>query len=113
MDTWSLEDTVQRSTTIKANGGAMTEAQERHLEDVQDRVVVELSIKYPEGQETHGGNIWAKPGMMRQMRNEVLDQVVYSDVLEQQLREILALLREGQDIPAYQKLNALLNGKCD
>lgn len=109
----SLEDTVQRSTPIKANEGAMTEAQEQHLEDVEDRFCLRLDEKYRAGQLEHGGNVWAKPGIMRQMTNEVLDLTVYRDVMEQQLRAILTLLDKNELVAARNQLADLLEGALD
>ena len=91
----------------------MTDAQEQHLEDVEDRFCLRLDDKYRAGQAEHGGNVWAKPGMLRQIQNEQTDQVVYLDVLEHQLRNVLAHLRAGRLKAAERDLNALLNGAPD
>ncbi len=101
----------------------MTPAQEQHLDGIINRIGNRLGDKYAAGQVEHGGNIWAKSGLWRQLTDEVVDLIVYQDTIEDQLRDILALLRdaiqlgdertEDRVVAAYEKLNALLNGACD
>jgi hypothetical protein len=98
----------------------VTPEQETHLSHILDRAERELRVKYADGQKEHGGNIWAKGGLMQQMRAEALDQMVYTDVIEQQLRGIADSMRQGLtecrlDIvwKAWDRLDQLLNGACD
>lgn len=63
----------------------MDAAQEAHLARVQARLANDLAAKYRDGQRSHGGDLWQKPGMLEQAIAEVLDLAVYLyTLLEQQ-----------------------------
>ena len=49
--------------------------------------------KYHRGQEEHGGELWAKPGALRNLEEEVLDLSVYYKTAKDQLRQ---MAREGK-----------------
>lgn len=88
----------------------MTPEQESHLAGIKARTCAGLDEKYRRGQHEHGGNLWLKPGMLTMLKAETRDFIVYADTLEQQLREVLTLLRAGKCEDAGAKLDALLNG---
>ena len=58
---------------------------EQHLADVLRRAANEITDKYRNGQAKHGDDLWERPGILQETRNEALDQVVYTDVLREQL----------------------------
>lgn len=55
----------------------MTSEQEAHLARVKARFSADLDAKYRDGQMTHGGDLWLKPGMLENAYAEVLDLAVY------------------------------------
>lgn len=91
----------------------MTGTQHAHIDGIVERFSGEAKTKYEHGQREHGGNLYEKPGMMRHLRQEVLDLVVYQDTMDEQLRGILALLDEGSVYEARKRLQALLDGPTD
>lgn len=64
----------------------MTPKRVEHMEDVAQRIVDEIREKYPLGQAEHGGNLWEQPGALTALRQELIDFIVYLDVVEQQLQ---------------------------
>jgi hypothetical protein len=109
----SVEESIETLGTLAGKPVQMTPECEAHLARVKAAVVERLDAKYRAGQAEHGGHVWAKPGMLRQLTNELDDLIVYRDVIEQQLREVLALMREGRALVAYQRLDDLVNGALD
>lgn len=73
----------------------------------------EVLAKYAAGQRQHGGNLWTKPGMFPMLTEETLDFVVYAKTLEQQLREVLAHIEDGNQELARVKLHGILDGPTD
>lgn len=65
----------------------MTPEQEKHLQFLKDEFCKQLDEKYRKGQEEHGGDIWLKSGMLKNMTEEILDQWVYAKTLEFQMKE--------------------------
>jgi len=65
---------------------SLTEAQQEHLDDLLAAFDRAARAKYLQGQIEHGGNVWLKPGMLREAQAEVIDQWVYLHALERQLR---------------------------
>jgi hypothetical protein len=70
----------------------MNQEQETHLSGIKSRFCTSVDEKYRKGQKEHGGDLWKKPGLFPMLKDETTDFIVYADTLEQQLREILALL---------------------
>lgn len=119
MEDWSVEQTVER-LCAEPSPDAMSEDNERHLEDVQDGIVADLDRKYRAGQVEHGGKIWLKPAMMKHLRDEIVDLVVYQDVTRQQLEGMLTGLDYALDVQAWgyvqrvrDELHAMLHGAHD
>lgn len=66
----------------------MSDEQEQHLNDIINAFVHDVDQKYRKGQAEHGGDLWKKGGMVKFMREETLDFIVYCHTLAQQLRMI-------------------------
>jgi len=58
-----------------------------HLNRILNWFESKVSKKYIAGQKEHGGNIWEKTGLLSQIKDEVIDLVVYIETLEEQLFE--------------------------
>ena len=64
----------------------MTPEHEAHLAHLKAEFTKDLDAKYRAGQEEHGGNLWAKPGMLEHAIEEAIDLVVYLYTLRDQLK---------------------------
>lgn len=91
----------------------MTPEQETHLAGIKTTFCAQVDDKYRRGQQEHGGNLWTKPGMFPMLAEETLDFVVYVKTLEQQLREVLAHIEDGNHEMARAKLSGILDGPTD
>jgi hypothetical protein len=92
----------------------MNQEQETHLSGIKSRFCAGVDNKYRKGQLEHGGDLWKKPGLFPMLKDETTDFIVYADTLEQQLREILAMLEGGTPVGvACDKLRAVLDGPTD
>jgi hypothetical protein len=91
----------------------MTPEQETHLSGIKQSFCVAVDAKYRRGQLEHGGNLWAKPGLFPMLADETLDFIVYAKTLEQQLRDVLAHIQNGEQQIAWQKLSGILDGPTD
>ena len=63
-----------------------------HLNHIVTWFISHATKKYMAGSEQHGGRLWRKP-VWKYMRDEVIDQVVYFQVLEEQQEEVLIQLK--------------------
>lgn len=83
---------------------------DHHVALVLDTLSDELPTKYMQGQREHGGNLWRKP-VLDFMGEEVLDMVVYYDVLRRQNDLLKQLCREGMagSSDSYQALQSIYN----
>ena len=94
----------------------MNHEQEAHLSSIKSRFCSGVDEKYRKGQLEHGGDLWKKPGLFPMLKDETRDFIVYADTLEQQLREVLALLESGDPVQlalAITRLRDLLDGPTD
>lgn len=91
----------------------MNEEQEAHLAGIKSGFCVAVDAKYRAGQRQHGGNLWKKPGVFPMLTEETLDFVVYAQTLEQQLREVLSHIEDGNQEMARVKLSGILDGPTD
>lgn len=71
----------------------LTPEQNNHVDAVQYRFIKEVAVKYTAGQAQHGGNLWEKP-VLKELRQEAIDQVVYSDVLIEKQQKILFSVKQ-------------------
>lgn len=62
----------------------MSPEHEAHLAKLISGVSSDLDAKYRHGQEEHGGQLWRKPRLLTEARNEALDQLTYLDALQSQ-----------------------------
>lgn len=91
----------------------MNPEQEAHLAAVKSAFCVAVDSKYRKGQQEHGGNLWTKPGMFPMLREETIDFIVYAHTLEQQLRDVLTHIEDGNQEMARVKLSGILDGPTD
>jgi hypothetical protein len=92
----------------------MNQEQETHLSGIKSRFCAGVDNKYRKGQLEHGGDLWKKPGLFPMLKDETTDFIVYADTLEQQLREILAMLEGSTPVAVVRdKLRAVLDGPTD
>jgi hypothetical protein len=68
---------------------------EQHLEIIVTKLIEDLSAKYHKGQQEHGGQLWQKPGMLKMLRQEHLDALVYEHTLHYQIQSALDYLTNG------------------
>ena len=77
----------------------MTEAHEKHLEQIKLATCDLLDRKYRAGQKQWGGSLWTMPAA-RQVENaieEATDQMTYLLSLRQNMRIIMELAHEGMN----------------
>jgi len=55
----------------------MNTAQEQHLQKIKDQFNELVDSKYRKGQAAHGGDLWAKSGLLDMAIEEAIDQVTY------------------------------------
>jgi hypothetical protein len=67
---------------VATNG--MSIDQEAHLERVKRRVCERIDRKYRTGQTEHGGDLFAKPGIIEMLLDEVADLAVYGETIKEQ-----------------------------
>lgn len=103
----------------------ITEEHLAHARSVVHRVSKEVETKYLGGQEAHGGKLWEKAGIVRNAREEVLDLIVYTDVLKEQLQGVLdeiGLILRGtysahaanyQLQKVFERLDGMVNGRSE
>jgi hypothetical protein len=91
----------------------VNDEQEAHLAGIKSGFCVAVDAKYRKGQQEHGGNLWKKPGLFPMLAEETLDFVVYARTLEQQLRDVLQHIEDGQQEIARVKLSGILDGPTD
>jgi hypothetical protein len=68
-------------------GQQLTTEQQEHIEGIITRFAIRAYKKYADGEHEHGGDLWKKAIILPELINETIDQVVYADTLEQQIRE--------------------------
>lgn len=56
-----------------------------HALSISEAIRDDVQAKYARGWREHGGEVWQKPGVLRMLREEVLDLAVYCYTLESQL----------------------------
>lgn len=80
----------------------MTREQEQHLQSLKESFLREFDAKYRRGQAEHGGSLFEMPmlDLIRNAKEEVLDQWAFLCTLEDQLIEELV------EAEHYQKLNS-------
>lgn len=87
----------------------MDQAKEEHLKFCMDTVSVLQREKYVNGQEEHGGNMWAKTGMLNAALEEVVDLANYIPTIQLQISKASALLEKGESESCLQILRGLLS----
>lgn len=86
----------------------MTVHRENHLNRIINWFEELVRPKYVRGQQEHGGNLWTKPGMLRNIKEEITDLAVYVQTLEEQVQEYYPevyqfLTGEEQKQPKHQR----------
>ena len=93
--------------------GKFTEKDRTHVLTICRRFAEEATRKYVAGVREHGGHLPDKPGMLANLRAEVLDLAIYQDTLTDQLRRVLALMDEARYAEARTSLAAVLGPSID
>lgn len=73
-----------------------------HIASILGWLQQALTDKYILGQEEHGGQLWKKPGALKNATEEVLDLVTYQATAKEQLREMAVAGASARD--AYEFL---------
>jgi hypothetical protein len=71
----------------------VTEEHYAHMNRIATKVDADIRQKYLKGQVEHGGKLWLKPAMLKHIREEILDLVVYQETAAEQIRGIVRLLQ--------------------
>jgi hypothetical protein len=87
----------------------MTIEQEAHLTAIKAKFEREVDTKYRAGQKEHGGNLWLKSGILKNIKQETIDFNVYVEVLERQLLEVKDLLEQNKLDEAIVLVKAMLS----
>jgi hypothetical protein len=90
----------------------MTKKQNEHLAENLAATVSLMTKKYKAGQKEHSGNLWEKPGMLRNAENEVADLNNYLPTLRKQLNDVRLLLESGNNLAALSLLRDVLSEQC-
>lgn len=77
---------------------------ERFLDDLISHQAFATDKKYRKGQKEHGGKLWEKPGMLRNIEFENTDQSTYAFALRKQLNRVLEYQLEG----SYEKATEII-----
>lgn len=67
---------------------------EGHIAAIIERAAGALRDKYLRGQEEHGGQLWRKPCLGRAYE-EVLDLMIYLDVVQEHIQAIVEIAESG------------------
>jgi hypothetical protein len=84
-----------------------------HLAEIIADTAIEIRKKYQKGQLEHGGNLRNKPGMLKMLEQEILDQVTYEHTLRSQLNDVLMLMNTRNYIAAKALLKDVLGKPTD
>lgn len=76
---------------------------QEHAQQIATRIVADVLEKYDKGQKEHGGFLWQKPGVLKMLRQELLDGITYEDTLRYQIQSALEYLTAG-DIESGKKV---------
>jgi len=59
-----------------------------YLTKILEQFILEASEKFEKGCNEHGGKIWLKRGLIKEMKQEAIDLYIYATALEDQLKGI-------------------------
>jgi hypothetical protein len=76
------------STVLDARQNPMRPEDHEHVEDVIRQHAELTREKYSAGREEHGGDCWAKPGMLAHAIDESSDLTVYLHTLRKQMLDL-------------------------
>lgn len=72
--------------TSTSNEYTVTEAHQKHIQDILDEVNKLLPAKYANGVLEHGGRLWENPHIADEIVNEAIDLLVHAITLRNQLK---------------------------
>ena len=87
----------------------MTPEQEKHLQKIKDQFAELVDSKYRKGQISHGGDLWAKSGLLDMAIEEAIDQVTYLVTLKEQSK---ISARKGKQFIMVDVCGTLCYGEC-
>ncbi len=85
----------------------MNKEQTLHAASCLDLFNEEAALKYSMGQKEHGGNMWEKPGMLRNAYMECIDFMFYTSVIGQQVDAAKEALENGDMMTCWEILEGL------
>jgi len=91
----------------------MDQSHEEHLERILHDNAEDTAIKYRVGDADHGGRLWVKSGIVKNIRQEATDLSVYTHVLGEQLKHVENLLLAGQPDEALKWVTAMLSDEME
>jgi hypothetical protein len=59
-----------------------------HLSSIVTWLGQQMSEKYKAGQQEHGGELWMKPGALRNLEEEIIDLPIYYKTAKDQLKQM-------------------------
>lgn len=83
------------------------------MEEIKRIFISQVDAKYRAGQAEHGGNLWKKSGIIKNLVSETPDFVTYSYVLKDQLNLVRTLLQEGKHEEALKWVSAILSDEIE
>jgi|TARA_B100000949_G_scaffold227033_1_gene233010 hypothetical protein len=72
-----------------------------HIESILKWLQRAMAEKYHRGQQEHGGELWTKPGAMRNLEDELLDLPVYYKTVKDQLQQMAVEGKSAADAYAF------------
>ena len=79
-----------------------------HVESVNERQTNLTRNKYCEGRKFHGGDCWAKPGMLAHAQDEAADLPVYLWTLRDQLTTLAAECEQRGELVTAARIRFML-----
>ena len=107
-------DTTDFERRLATTPGEWKPEHEAHLERLKAWVCTHVDRKYRRGQAEHGGKLWEAPGLLRELRAEGIDQITYSQAIDEQAARIFQAYDAGRVTAddALSQVRALLWGEA-
>ena len=85
---------------------------EAHLQRLLAWIATHVDRKYRRGQAEHGGKLWEAPGLLKELHAETIDQLAYSQAIDEQAGRIFQAYDAGRVTAddALSQVRALLCG---
>lgn len=70
----------------------MTPAQQQSMQHALVSFVEQAEKKYRDGQAEHGGNLWERDNLLKDVNQEIIDQMFYTKAIEQKVGSVIEIL---------------------